>query len=117
MASEEKITKSFLEKAIHERAVNRWEQETKRICKTLAESPFSDSKLPLNSVHVQEDYFVLGSRSIQYSYACEDILKALFDDYGKIKEKTIKEYEQDETQKLLDSLSGIGDYLRGEGEF
>ena len=114
MSEEKAITKSYLEEAIHEKAVRHWEQESKRICDVLQNSPFIDSEIPVKSSYAMKDHVALRDYNISYPHNCEAILEDLFEDYDKIKKQTIKEYEQDETEKLLNNLSGISDFLDDE---
>lgn len=114
MSKEKAITKSLLEETIHNRAVRRWEQESKMLCDALIRSPFSDSKLPVKSDHAMRDYFVLGEVHTEYPDNCESILKALFADYDKVKDQTIKEYEQDEIDRILQSIGGISSFLEDQ---
>lgn len=111
MSEEEIITKSYLEEAIHEKAVRHWEQESKRICDVLQNSPFRYSKIKTGpNMHSEINNF-----NLEYTENCETMLANLFEDYDEIREETIKDYVQEETDRLLESLDGISNFLNEQG--
>lgn len=111
MSEEKAITKSYLEKAINVRAEKRWNQDIKLVCHNLQNSPFRYSKIKIGpNMHSEINNF-----NLEYPENCETILANLFEDYDEIREETIKDYVQEETDRLLESLDGISNFLNEQG--
>ena len=111
MSEEKAITKSYLEKAINARAEKRWDQDIKLVCHNLQNSPFRYSKIKTGpNMHSEINNF-----NLEYPENCETMLANLFEDYDEIREETIKDYVQEETDRLLESLDGISNFLNEQG--
>lgn len=111
MSEEKAIKKSYLEKAINVRAEKRWNQDIKLVCHNLQNSPFCYSKIKIGpNMHSEINNF-----NLEYPENCETILANLFEDYDEIREETIEDYVQEETDRLLESLDGISNSLNEQG--
>ena len=111
MSEEKAITKSYLEKAINARAEKRWNQDIKLVCHNLQNSPFRYSKIKTGpNMHSEINNF-----NLEYPENCETMLANLFEDYDEIREETIKDYVEEETDRLLESLDGISNFLNEQG--
>lgn len=113
MSEEKPITKSFLEQKIHEKAVEHWKSDVQRA--------FSSFKNPLFKKLIIGRGFnkelgcmnpTLQDLSGKYEYEKQEtFLRFICTNYEETKKETIKNYEQDNTDIILDSLSSLGDYL------
>lgn len=113
MSEEKPITKSFLEQKIHEKAVEHWKSDVQRVFESFA-NPLFD-KLQLNDdlrekLNTGNHATLQGTLSYGY-YGQEIFLRYLCPNYDEVKKETIKKYEQDNTDMILNSLSSLGDYL------
>ena len=108
MKKDKTITKSWIKKRIHEKAVKRYENEINQVYNQLKNSVVGELSIknpPENWQHplksLNEDY--CDSKEKQFS--------AIFKDYDEFKKKQIKKYEQEETDAILHSITGISDFL------
>lgn len=122
--SEEKekpITKSFLEQKIHEKAVEHWEDDVRRAFSSFR-NPIFDKLIIAGDLRKKLD---TGDRATlqselsgDYSYnEQEAFLRCICSNYDETKKRTIKEYEQRNTDMILNSLSSLGDYLYDHRRF
>ena len=122
--SEEKekpITKSFLEQKIHEKAVERWKDDVRRAFRSFT-NPLFDKLILAGDLRKKLD---TGTRATlqselsgDYSYTEQEaFLRCICSNYDETKERTIKEYEQRNTDMILNSLSSLGDYLYDHRRF
>lgn len=115
MSEEKPITKSFLEQKIHEKAVEHWRSDVQRAFSSF-KNPLFDKLIIAGDLREKldtADRATLQSElSGDYSYnEQEAFLRCLCSNYDETKKRTIKEYEQDNTDMILNSLSSLGDYL------
>lgn len=122
--SEEKekpITKSFLEQKIHEKAVEHWKDDVRRAFSSFS-NPLFDKLILAGDLRKKLD---TGTRATlqselsgDYSYTEQEaFLRCICSNYDETKERTIKEYEQRNTDMILNSLSSLGDYLYDHRRF
>lgn len=104
------ITKSWIEKGLHEKAVKRYENEINQ-----AYNQLKDSVLGCLSIKNPPKVWVynrhLNSADDVYYDAKEEAFSAIFKDYDKLKKRKIAEYEQEEADAILNSITGISDFL------
>ena len=118
MSEEKPITKSFLEQKIHEKAVEHWKSDVQRVFSSFR-NPLFDNLLINKDLREELDtgnHATLQSTlSSDYDYnKQEQFLRYLCPNYDELKEETIKKYEQNNTDMILNSLSALGDYLNDE---
>lgn len=107
----EKITKSWIEKAIHEKAKQRFEDDVKRFFEKLSTTDFNQAPLNFSSERT-DDYYTIDVLNSYCSHADREcFMKMLFKDYDKLKSETINFYEQRITDRLLDDMSGLRKFL------
>lgn len=115
MSEEKPITKSFLEQKIHEKAVEHWKSDVQRVFSSFR-NPLFDNLLINKDLREKldtGDHATLQSTlSGDYDYnEQEAFLRCICSNYDETKKRTIKEYEQRNTDMILNSLSSLGDYL------
>ena len=115
MSEEKTITKSFLEQKIHEKAVEHWKSDVQRAFESFR-NPLFDKLIIAGDLRKKlgtGDRATLQSElSGDYSYnEQEAFLRCICSNYDETKKRTIKEYEQRNTDMILNSLSSLGDYL------
>lgn len=121
MSEEKPITKSFLEQKIHEKAVEHWKDDVRRVFSSFR-NPLSDNLL-INKdlrekLHTGDHATLQSTLSSDYDYNEQEIfLRYLCPNYDELKEKTIKKYEQNNTDMILNSLSALGDYLNDDRKY
>ena len=107
----EKITKSWIEKAIQEKAKQKFEDDVKDFIRTLNMTHFTQAPLNLSVEH-SDTCFTIDVLNDYCSHADrERFMKMLFKDYDKLKSETINFYEQQITDRLLDDMSGLRKFL------
>ncbi len=119
MSEEKPITKSFLEQKIHEKAVEHWKSDVQRAFSSFKNPIFEkliiggDLKKELGYMHP-----TLQDLSGKYEYEeQETFLRFICTNYEETKKETIKNYEQDNTDMILNSLSELGDYLNDDRRY
>lgn len=121
MSEEKPITKSFLEQKIHEKAVEHWKSDVQRVFSSFR-NPFFDNLL-INKdlrekLNTGNEATLQSTLSGDYNYnEQEKFLRYLCPNYDEVKEKTIKKYEQNNTDMILNSLSALGDYLNDDRRY
>ena len=115
MNEEKPITKSFLEQKIHEKAVEHWKDDVRRAFSSFR-NPLFDNLLINKDLREKLDTdnraTLQSELSGDYSYnEQEAFLRCICSNYDDTKKRTIKEYEQRNTDMILNSLSSLGDYL------
>lgn len=119
MSEEKPITKSFLEQKIHEKAVEHWKSDVQRIFSSF-KNPIFDKLIIGGDLAKELDYMdpTLQDLSGKYEYEeQETFLRFICNNYEETKKETIKKYEQDNTDMILNSLSSLGDYLNDERRY
>lgn len=121
MSEEKTITKSFLEQKIHEKAVEHWKSDVQRVFSSFR-NPLFDNLLINKDLREELDtgnHATLQSTlSSDYDYnEQEKFLRYLCPNYDELKEETIKKYEQNNTDMILNSLSALGDYLNDDRRY
>lgn len=108
----EKITKSWIEKTIHEKAKQRFEDDVQDFFRTLNMTNFTQAPLNFSSERT-DNYYTIDDLNNNYcSHVDRELfMKFLFKDYDNIKSKTINFYEQQFTHNLLDDMSGLRKFL------
>lgn len=113
----EKITKSWIEKAIHQRAVNRFEKEIIETGLSLSRSILKDFEFKNEPAG---NYSAFKLRDLDHGYTTAERVEALFKtnfkDYDNFKIKKIAEYEEEETDRLLSSIDGLKDFIEEDRE-
>lgn len=109
MNKEKAITKSWIEKRIHEKAVKRYENEINQAFNQLKYSVVGELYLK-NSPKDWVD-LPLKDRNDYYYDLKEEIFSDIFEDYDEFKKEKIEKYEQEETDIVLNSITGISDFL------
>ena len=107
----EKITKSWVEKTIQEKAKQKFEDDVEDFCRGLNQKPFLEAylNLPYENRH---GYCQIDDLNNPYArQARERFMKMIFRDYDKLKSETISKYEQQMTDRLLDNMSGLRKFL------
>ncbi|MDK7067322.1 hypothetical protein QP359_02260 [Lactobacillus paragasseri] len=111
----EKITKSWIEKAIHQRAVNRFEKEIIETGLSLSRSILKDLEFKNEPA---DNYSAFKLSDLDHGYAAERVeavfeavFKTNFKDYDAFKIRKIAEYEKEETDRLLSSIDGLKDFI------
>lgn len=107
----EKITKSWIEKTIHGKAEQKFEDDVADFFRTLNMTEFIQAPLNFSSertdanftIDVLNDYCNYDDR--------EGFMKMLFKDYDKLKSEKINFYEQQITDRLLNDMSGLRQFL------
>lgn len=102
------ITKSWIEKRIHEKAVNRYENEINQAYNDLKDSVLGELSIKNPPEYCQHP---LKSLNEDYCDSKEKQFSAIFKDYDEFKQKLIKKYEQEETDAVLHSITSISDFL------
>lgn len=121
MSEEKPITKSFLERKLHEKAVEHWKSDVQRVFESFA-NPLFD-KLQLNDdlkekLGYGKGNFATLQSALSYGYSDQEIfLRYLCPNYDEVKKETIKKYEQNNTDMILNSLSALGDYLNDDRRY
>ena len=108
----EKITKSWIEKTIHEKAVRKYEDKVNQFFKTLSQTFFVGARLKFHDKsgnHLNFD--ILEDKSFVSEEIRDDFLRFLFKDYDELEERVIKQYEKDITDNLLSDMSGLREFL------
>ena len=118
---EKPITKSFLEQKIHEKAVEHWKSDVQRAFSSFR-NPLFDKLVIAGDLRKKlgtGDRATLQSElSGDYSYdEQEAFLRCICSNYDETKKRTIKEYEQRNTDMILNSLSELGDYLNDDRRY
>lgn len=108
----EKITKSWIEKAIHQKAVDRFEKEIIKTGLSLSRSILKDLEFENEPA---DDYCTFKLRDLDYEYTTakrvEALFKTNFKDYDNFRIEKIAEYEKEETDRLLSSIDGLKDFI------
>lgn len=108
----EKITKSWIEKAIHQKAVDRFEKEIIKTGLSLSRSILKDLEFENEPA---DDYYTFKLRDLDHEYTTakrvEAIFKTNFKDYDNFRIEKIAEYEKEETNRLLSSIDGLKDFI------
>ena len=107
----EKITKSWIEKTIQEKAKQKFEYDVADFFRTLNMTKFTQAPLNFSSEHT-DTYFTIDVLNDYCSHTDrERFMKMLFKDYDKLKSEKITFYEQQITDRLLDDMSGLRKFL------
>lgn len=106
MSEEKAISKSWIEKRIHEKAVKRWKDSINTAYNQLKDSVLGGliiknppqnwcTPSPLNALN---DY---------YTDTKEKTFSTIFADFDEYKKKSIEKFEQEETDRLIASINGV----------
>ncbi|MCI6883328.1 MAG: hypothetical protein MR841_09825 [Lactobacillus johnsonii] len=106
----EKITKSWIEKTIQEKAKQKFEDDVEDFCRGLNQKPFLKAYLNLPYEN-RYDYKIDDLNNPYARQTREQFMKMIFRDYDKLKFETISKYEQQMTDRLLDDMSGLRKFL------
>ena len=107
----EKITKSWIEKTIHEKAKQKFEDDIEILCRGLNQKPFLEAYLNLPYENGYS-YYKIDDLNNPYARQTRELfMKMLFRDYDKLKSETISKYEQQMTDRLLNDMSGLRNFL------
>ena len=113
MSIDKEITKSWIEKKIHEKAVKRYENEINQ-----AYNQLKDSVVGELSIKNPPKYWKLNgynghlrSGDDSYDSLKEEVFSAMFEDYDEFKKQKIAEHEREETDVVLNSIKGISAFL------
>lgn len=108
----EKITKSWIEKAIHQKAVDRFKKEIIKTGLSLSRSILKDLEFENEPA---DDYYTFKLRDLDHEYTTakrvEALFKTNFKDYDNFRIEKIAEYEKEETDRLLSSIDGLKDFI------
>lgn len=113
--------KSFLEKRIHEQAVERFYAACSKALEGLGQSILGELKFENEpkSFHCEELRYAFDERRSSKSYPydfVDDCLKANFKGYESFKAKKIEQYEKEKTDQILDEIGGLTELLRNNGD-
>lgn len=114
--------KSFLEKRIHEQAIEQFYQESFQALSSLSNSILG--KMNVKNVSGYDCYGSLAramaDSDMEYSEdrneKLDAYLGAIFEDYEEFKAKEILEIEKRKTDQILDEIGGLTELLRNNGE-
>ena len=99
------------EKAIQEKAKQKFEDNVEDFCRGLNQKPFLEEYLNLPYENGY-DYYKIDDLNNPYARQTRDrFMKMIFKDYDKLKSETISKYEQQMTDRLLDDMSGLRKFL------
>ncbi|MCR1916228.1 hypothetical protein NSA03_02705 [Lactobacillus taiwanensis] len=108
----EKITKSWIEKAIHQKAVDRFEKEIIKTGLSLSRSILKDLEFENEPA---DNYRAYKLSDFDHGYITaervEAFFKTNFKDYDNFRIEKIAEYEKEETDRLLSSIDGLKDFI------
>lgn len=107
----EKITKSWIEKTIHEKAKQRFEDDVQDFFRTLNMTKFTQAPLNFSSERTDASFTIDDLNDYCDHADREGFMKMLFKDYDKLKSETINFYEQQITDRLLNDMSGLRKFL------
>ena len=113
--------KSFLEKRIHEQAVEQFYAACSKALEGLGQSVLGELKFENKpkSFDCEELMYAFdemrSSKSYPYDFV-DDYLKANFKDYESFKAKKIEQYEKEKTDQILDEIGGLTELLRNNGD-
>lgn len=119
MSEEKPITKSFLEQKIHEKAVEHWKSDVQRVFSSFR-NPLFDKLIIGGDLAKELGYSRPNLQSLSGEYEYEEqetFLRFICTNYEKTKKETIKKYEQNNTDMILNSLSALGDYLNDDRRY
>ena len=113
--------KSFLEKRIHEQAVEQFYAACSKALEGLGQSILGELKFENEpkSFNCEELMYAFDEMRSYKSYNHDFVdayLKANFKGYESFKAKKIKEYEKEKTDQILDGIGGLTELLRNNGE-
>ena len=107
--------KSFLEKRIHEQAVEQFYQKNFQALSSLSNSILG--KMNIKNVSGYDYYDSLAQAMADSDNEKLDAyLGAIFEDYEEFKAKEILEIEKRKTDQILDEIGGLTELLRNNGE-
>lgn len=109
----EEINKTSLEKAIHEKATEKYMDEVQALQISLKNSPLSEAIFKMKGYTnggMELDSLCDGTTYEFEKWVLEPILK----NYSEFKKEKIAEYERQETDNLLDSLEGIKEFINND---
>lgn len=107
----EKITKSWIEKTIHEKAEQKFEDDVADFFRTLNMTNFTQAPLNFSSEDTDANFTIDVLNDYCSHTDRERFMKMLFKDYDKLKSETISFYEQKITDRLLNDMSGLRKFL------
>ena len=113
--------KSFLEKRIHEQAVDQFYAACSKALEGLGQSilgelKFENEPKSFNCEELRYAFHEMcSSKSYPYDFV-DDYLKANFKGYESFKAEKIKEYEKEKTDQILDEIGGLTELLRNNGD-
>lgn len=109
--------KSFLEKRIHEQAVEQFYAACSKALYGLGKSILGEMKFK----NFDREYIKYafseryGNSSYPYDFV-DAYLKANFEGYESFKAKKIEQYEKEKTDQILDEIGGLTELLRNNGD-
>lgn len=114
--------KSFLEKRIHEQAVEQFYQKSFQALSSLSNSILG--KMNIKNVSGYDYYDSLAqamaASDMEYPVNSNEkldaYLGAIFEDYEEFKAKEIQEIEKRKTDQILDEIGGLTELLRNNGD-
>lgn len=114
--------KSFLEKRIHEHAVEQFYQKSFQALSSLSNSILG--KMNIKNVSGYDYYdslaHAMADSDMEYpenrNKKLDAYLGAIFEDYEEFKAKEIQEIEKRNTDQILDEIGGPTELLRNNGE-
>ena len=113
--------KSFLEKRIHEQAVDQFYAACSKALEGLGQSILGELKFENEPKDFGDEYIedafdeMCSSKSYPYDFV-DAYLKANFKGSESFKAEKIKEYEKEKTDQILDEIGGLTELLRNNGE-
>lgn len=107
-----KEQKSFLEKRIHEQAVEEYDRKLSRAYEDLKDSILGDLVID----NYPKDKFFDKPALKGIDWVLEDVLRANASEYDQFKEAKIEEIEKKKTDQILDEIGGITDLLRNRDD-
>lgn len=107
----EKITKSWIEKTIQEKAKRKFEDDVADFFRTLNMTKFTQAPLNFSSERTDANFTIEVLNDYCSHADRERFMKMLFKDYDKLKSETIIFYKKQITDRLLDDMSGLRKFL------
>lgn len=114
--------KSFLEKRIHEQAVEQFYQKNFQALSSLSNSILGKMNIKNVSGYDYYDSLAQAMADSDMEYPgnrnekLDAYLGAIFEDYEEFKAKEILEIEKRKTDQILDEIGGLTELLRNNGE-
>lgn len=118
MSEDKVVTKSWIEKRIHEKAVKRYENEINQAFNQLKDSvvgelslrkPLKDYLYNVALKYLDESDYPKKSEAFSTIFKRkEETFSSIFKDYDEFKKQKIEDYEQEETDTILKAIKGKG---------